>query len=136
MCATGGGSVSGQISALQSAEEDGSTGLWFVQLEAPIDTFRARAKDSGIQFSERYVYQRVWKGLSVQATEEAASMLGALRGVTAVFPVLAVAPEPVDSATPEMRHALAMTGADVAQNTLGLSGEGIKVAVMDSGIRD
>jgi minor extracellular serine protease Vpr len=125
---TGGGNLSGQI--MPEVE----TGLWFVELETAVDTFRARAKDSRIEFSERYVYQRLWRGLSVQASEDAASAIGRLSGVKAVYPVLLMDRGPVDATTPELIHALAMTGADLAQSDLGLTGAGVKVGVIDSGI--
>jgi minor extracellular serine protease Vpr len=108
--------------------------LWFVELDTSLDTFRARAKDSAVDFTERYVYQRVWKGVSVRASADAAASLGRLRGVKAVFPVLNVELEPVDTASPELLYALAMTGADVAQQNLGLSGAGVKVGVIDTGV--
>lgn len=121
--------------AAQSAAEDG-TGAWFIQLDRSVSvaTFRARARDAGIQLTERYVYQRIWRGLSVQATSEEASQLGRLRGVTAVFPVLRVERGPIEPALPELSYALTMTGADIAQDDLHLTGAGVKVAVMDSGI--
>ena len=36
--------------------------------------------------------------------------------------------------TPDLATAIQMTGADIAQNELGLIGKGVRVAVMDSGI--
>jgi minor extracellular serine protease Vpr len=119
---------------VQAATEDQASGLWFIELNGSVDTFRARAKGSGIEFRERYAYTRIWKGLSVQSTNEAASLLGKLEGVKAVYPVLTVTHAPVEAASPELIHALAMTGADVAQSELGLTGTGVKVAVMDTGV--
>ena len=118
----------------QAATEDQSSGLWFIELNSPVDTFRARARASNIEFTERYVYTRIWKGLSVRSTNDAASLLGRLEGVKAVYPVLTVTHAPVEAASPELVHALAMTGADVAQSDLGLTGAGVKVAVMDTGV--
>jgi subtilisin family serine protease len=120
--------------AVEAATDDQSTGAWFVELSGSVDAFRAKAKASGVDFTERYVYKRIWHGLSVQSTAEAASRLGKLEGVKAVFPVLEATRGPVENASPELVHALAMTGADVAQDDLGLSGAGVKVAVMDTGI--
>jgi subtilisin family serine protease len=37
-------------------------------------------------------------------------------------------------AAPDLATAIAMTGANVAQNTLGLTGAGVKVAIMDTGV--
>ena len=110
------------------------SGRWFIQLDGSVADFRARATASRIAYTERYVYDRIWPGLSVEATPEAATLLGRLRGVEAVYPVLTVARPPVEQASPELAFALAMTGADLAQNELGLTGAGVKVAVMDTGI--
>ncbi|MGO1259243.1 MAG: S8 family serine peptidase, partial [Brachybacterium sp.] len=54
--------------------------------------------------------------------------------VTAVYPVLEVSmPEPVDAA-PKDVYGNAMTGVDQVQQVDGLTGEGVTVAVIDSGI--
>ena len=116
---------------MATAEEPG---LWFIELNGAIQTFRGEAQAAGIVFSERYNYRRIWNGLSVQASSDAAVLLGRLRSVKAVFPVLRVDRGPVEPSNPELIHALAMTGADIAQNDLGLTGAGVKVAVIDGGI--
>jgi minor extracellular serine protease Vpr len=119
---------------LVQATEDNDSGLWFVELNGSVATFRGQALASGVDFSERYVYRRVWKGLSVRTSADGASVLKRLPAVKAVFPVLKVDLAPVETVSPELIHALAMTGADVAQSELGLTGEGVKVAVMDTGV--
>jgi minor extracellular serine protease Vpr len=111
-----------------------STGRWFIELTTPVENFRARAAANGIEFREHYAYKKVWKGLSVEASQDAVSLLGKIDGVAAVYPVLVVPRPETQPAAPELATALAMTGADVAQNELGLTGTGIKVAVMDTGI--
>lgn len=123
------GQSGGQLPAI-----DDSTGAWFVELDGPVNTFRARAKDSGIVFTERFVYRRLWNGVSVNTSADDASRIARLRGVKAVFPVLNIAHDPIDDASPELLHALAMTGADLAQTDLGLTGHGVRVAVIDTGI--
>ena len=119
---------------VQAQVADDDSGLWFMELNESVGAFRGQAQAAGIAYSERYVYQRVWKGLSVQASSDAASLLGRLASVRAVYPVLRVDVGPMEPANPELIHALAMTGADIAQTDLGLSGTGVKVAVIDSGI--
>ena len=118
----------------QPALFDESTGAWLVELDTPVETFRARAKDSGIVFTERFVYRKLWNGVSVRTSAEDASRLTRLRGVKAVFPVLNIEHAPIDEASPELLHALAMTGADIAQSELGLTGQGVRVAVIDTGV--
>ena len=111
-----------------------STGRWFIELTTPVEVFRARANASGIEFREHYSYKKVWKGVSVEASRDAASMLGKLAGVAAVYPVLVVPRPETQAISPELATAIAMTGADVAQSELGLTGTGVRVAVMDTGI--
>jgi minor extracellular serine protease Vpr len=120
--------------AAQSTVEDGAKDLWFIELTGSVDAFRTRAKNSRIDYTERYVYRRIWNGLSVKSSRESVSAMARLPGVKAVYPVLTATHAPVGKASPELIHALAMTGADIAQNELGLTGAGVKVAVMDTGI--
>ncbi len=117
----------------QGVTNQESTGAWFVQLNGPVETFRSQALAEGISFSERYVFGRLWRGVSVNASGEAIAQVRRLPSVAAVFPVVSMALAPVEEASPELAHALAMTGADVAQQS-GLTGAGVKVGVMDSGI--
>ena len=61
-------------------------------------------------------------------------MLG-LPNVKAIYPVGTVSiPETTPTSIPDLATAIKMTGADIAQNDLGYTGEGVKVAVMDTGI--
>jgi minor extracellular serine protease Vpr len=111
------------------------TGAWFVELSTTPEAFSAKAKGEGLQFTERHRFNKLWKGISVNANGETAQALKQLDGVVAVHPVGVVTAGPTQRVSePELIHALAMTGADVAQNELGLDGTGIKVGVMDTGI--
>lgn len=124
-----------------------STHLWFVELASPpaVDgtprstlkkekqAFRAAAKARGVAFEERFAFDTLWNGLSIQADSAKIQELHAIAGVKAVYPVATIA-IPETEASPDLGTALAMTGADVAQSELGLSGDGIRVAVMDTGI--
>jgi minor extracellular serine protease Vpr len=136
----------GQVSQEQNEMPD----LWFVELASPpaIDGtdgaalqgekrgFRAAAAAAGLAYSERRSFSDLWNGLSIRAKRSELGKLRALAGVKAVYPVyridLAAAP-PSESGI-DLTTALTMTGADIAQSTLGLTGEGVKVAVMDTGI--
>jgi minor extracellular serine protease Vpr len=111
------------------------TGAWFVELSTTPEAFNAKAKGEGLQFTERHRFTRLWKGVSVNATGETAQAMKRLDGVVSVHPVGAVTLAPVERTdTPELVHAIAMTGADVAQNELKLTGAGIQVGIMDTGI--
>lgn len=100
------------------------------------DNFRAAAAESGLEFSERFAFDRLWNGVSVSASADAAGKFAQLPGVKAVYPVEIVSvPDTVEpGSVADMATALAMTGADIAQNSLGLTGAGIRVAIMDTGI--
>lgn len=113
------------------------TRAWFVELEPSRSAadFRSDAAAVGLSYKERFSFERLWKGLSVDTDSSQLDKLRGLRSVSAVYPVLTVAaPETSALSDPELATALAMTGADIAQDTLGFTGEGVRVAVMDTGI--
>ena len=124
------------------------TNVWFVELaSAPAvkgtsmarlnsekQAFRQAATDAGVSYQERFAFSKLWNGLSVEADPSELSTISRLPGVKAVYPVGVIRIPKETSLSPDLESALQMTGADVAQSELGLSGEGVKVAVMDTGI--
>ena len=139
--------------AVPSAETgeltDETPSLWFVELSgAPAAdggrpsalrnekaAFRSNAQKAGLAYTERYAFDTLWNGLSIETSISQLGKLARIPGVKAIYPVEVIAmPEPTMGAEPELFTALAMTGADNAQSELGITGEGIKVAVMDTGI--
>ncbi|MGO1683233.1 MAG: S8 family serine peptidase, partial [Corynebacterium variabile] len=93
---------------------------------------RAEAAEIPMEVSENFVAG--WNGMSVSMQDTDVAKLRAVPGVTAVYPVLEVEqPEPSDAA-PEDVYGNAMTGVDQVQQVDGLTGEGVTVAVIDSGI--
>jgi subtilisin family serine protease len=122
---------------------------WFVQLKsapaadgtsaaalrAERQAFRAAATKAGVKFKERYEFGTLFNGLSITASRSDIAKVKSLPGVSAVWPVAIVdAPPKGSAASPDLFTAISMTGADIAQSELGYTGEGIKVAVMDTGI--
>lgn len=105
-------------------------------VKADKDNFRALAQANGVKFRERFEYSELWNGLSVQASASEAAKLRGIPGVKAVWPVLTVsAPQPVDGGSEtDMFTAITQTQVNIAQNTLGLNGRGIKVGIIDTGI--
>ncbi len=105
-------------------------------VKADKDNFRALAQANGVKFRERFEYSELWNGLSVQATATEAAKLRGIPGVKAVWPVLTVtAPEPVSGGSEtDMFTAITQTQVNIAQNTLGLNGRGVKVGIIDTGI--
>jgi minor extracellular serine protease Vpr len=123
--------------------------LWFVELASPPTAdgtaraalarehaaFRAAAARAAVSFDERASFQTLWNGLSVRVDPTEVPGLSRLDGVRAVYPVETVSiPETRPLESPELTTALTMTGADAVQSELGFTGEGIRVAVMDTGI--
>lgn len=110
------------------------TGAWFVELSGTPDAFNAKAKGAGLQFTERQKFNKLFKGVSVNADGDTAQVMRKLDGVVSVQPVGTVTLGPIEQAAePELIHAIEMTGASQAHD-LGFTGKGIKVGVMDTGI--
>jgi minor extracellular serine protease Vpr len=122
--------------------------LWFVELAGkPVadggsartlksekQAFRAEAAKAGLKFTERYAFDTLWNGLSIQIEPGQLGLLARLPGVKAIYPNEPIAMPQPTTGDPELFTSLAMIGADVVQSELGYTGAGIKVAVMDTGI--
>ena len=126
------------------------TGEWFVEFQSEPTAsggasseiqrdrsrFTAEARAADLPASVTRIYTRLFNGVTVKADDAEAGQLADLRSVKDVYPVLAMQkpaapPSPETAAT---KPSLAMIGADKAQSELGLTGEGIKVGIIDSGI--
>lgn len=123
--------------------------LWFVELNgaptadgsslaavrAEKAAFRSAAAQARVSFVERQAYDTLWNGLSVRVAASQVGALSRIAGVKAIYPVVTVTADQSQGTDElDLATALAQTGADYAQNTLGLTGRGVKVAVMDTGI--
>jgi minor extracellular serine protease Vpr len=126
-------------------------GKWFVELEGdPVvlgaqsigsqqASFRAQAQSLGIRYQEVRSYSTLFNGFSVVATAAEMNRVSRMPGVLGTYPVRRVELPKTEVnlrplLAPEMFYAKGMTGADIAQNELGLSGKGVKVGVIDTGI--
>ncbi|WP_017589552.1 S8 family serine peptidase [Nocardiopsis ganjiahuensis] len=122
--------------------------LWFIELEGPPTSegtasaavedehaeFHAEAEEYGLEYTERLSFSELWNGLSVEMDDAQVGTAREIPGVAAIHPVVRHEIPDHDDSEPEMDTALGMTGADVVQSELGLSGEGLRVAVMDTGV--
>jgi subtilisin family serine protease len=140
--------ASAQESIPASEAENGN--LWFVELSgAPTAdgnslanvrsgkaAFKKAAVQAGVTYTERRSFDVLFNGYSVEIDAANRTKLASIEGVKALWPVERIdAPEaPVAGSTPNLDKAIAMTHADIVQNSLGFTGTGIKVAVMDTGI--
>jgi minor extracellular serine protease Vpr len=97
--------------------------------------FQSEAVQAGVEYKQRRNFSTLWNGISIEVDAGEASKLAQLSSVKAIYPVEVIhLPETSPLESPEMSSALAMTGADIAQSELGYTGEGIRVAVIDTGI--
>jgi len=137
------------VLALAVPAPAGAASRWFLELEgapaadgtsqAALDAehrrFASSAKAAGIDYRERFAYRTLFNGLSITADDEAVADLDALDGVAAVYPVGTMTTQQTSPAfEPSLAFSLSMIGVDIAQSRLGLTGRGVHVAVVDSGI--
>jgi subtilisin family serine protease len=98
-------------------------------------SFRNEAASVGAQLVERFAYDDLFNGVSISVRPSDLVKIKKLSSVKAVYPVSVVAmPVTQSTSDPDLASAITQTQADIAQNSLGLNGAGIKVAVMDTGI--
>jgi len=126
---------------------------WFVELASPPavkgtskaalkaerETFKANAAADGVKLTERYAYDSLWNGVSVSIAPSQVATLRSVQGVKAVYPVETLSlPDLVSEngggSDVDLKNAVGLTGADIAQNELGLDGSGVTIAIMDSGL--
>jgi minor extracellular serine protease Vpr len=108
-------------------------------LKAEREAFKKSAAADGITLTERYSYDTLWNGLSVSVPPTQVAALGSVPGVKAVYPVESVSVPAYHSedgagADIDLKNALGLTGANIAQDELGLDGSGETIAIIDSGV--
>ena len=125
-----------------------NTTKWFVEFESEPTAsggnranilqqhraFANEARDASRPAQVIKSYERLFNGVAVTADANTAEQYADLPSVKAIHPVRPVSVPAPQEVTPRMLTAIAQTGADIAQSELGLSGEGIKVGIIDTGI--
>jgi minor extracellular serine protease Vpr len=119
--------------------ENESSGLWFVELSSPpgvegtapaeLDrdeqNFHSAASTAGIRYRQGRRFRKLWNGVTVRASARDLPKMRTLPGVAGVYPVMTISLDQNEARpgpAPELITALKMTGADIAQSELGLSG--------------
>lgn len=140
-----------QAAQTVSAKADESTNAWFVELagkpvadgralaevRAEKAAFRKAITAAKLRWKERRSFDTLFNGFSIEIHPADRAKLRTLPGVKAIYPVMKIeAPKAADGdqAGTDMVAAINMTGAAIAQQKLGLSGQGIKVGIVDTGI--
>ncbi len=134
------------------ASDAENTDLYFVELNglpvadgnslASVRAEKARfmraAALAGVRFTQRRSFDTLFNGYSVRVSASERAALARVPGVKRLWQVDRIQIPDVErmggGAAPDLATAIAMTGADIAQSSLGYDGTGIKVAVMDTGI--
>ncbi|QPF76822.1 S8 family serine peptidase [Roseateles sp. DAIF2] len=136
--------------SVPASEAEGSR-LWFIEfagkpvadgasvaaVQAEQAAFRSAAAAAKVSYQERRAFNSLFNGLAVSVSAAERAKLASLTGVKALHPIETIqAPTPEQAAGSmiELSRALALTGANIAQNLLGLTGAGVKVGIIDSGV--
>lgn len=120
------------VSVLEAKHSGRSQSLGNLQAERN-RIIRELGKSTAVQLNRDYSY--VFSGMSLDLPENKIPVLLAIPGVKAVYPNLeyTVPPEPIIDELPDMIDSAPYIGAERAWNELGFTGEGITVAVIDTG---
>lgn len=116
------------------------------------DEITKLVKDVDTDAEVTSTFSTLWNGVAVDIQDDKIDDLAKLDQVATVQPVVVI-PRPEENAAhgadadnpseadkqeglsePQMRHALGLTGADIAQSELGYTGEGVKIGIIDSGV--
>jgi minor extracellular serine protease Vpr len=104
-------------------------------LRQQLNVFNDEVRKAGIKVKIKKHLNILVNAISAEVRKDEVNNLLSLSNVEAVFPNLTFKIDPIKSSiNPDLATAVAMTGADIAQNSLGLTGEGIKVGIIDTGV--
>lgn len=137
--------------AVPASDAESLGNLWFVELsgaptadgntlskvKAEKAAFKKAATAAGISFSERRAFDVLFNGYAISISSTDRRRLTQIDGVKAIYPIFRVdapAPEEAAGAAPDLASAITMTGAKIAQDERGLTGNNVKVGIIDTGI--
>jgi len=108
-----------------------SDGVSLQSVQAQQEVFKQAAQAAGVKINLSYT--NLINGFSVEYTGNP-NKLYTLPGVVAIYPVRLISIPESRPIEPDLANAITQTGVDIAQNDLGLSGKGVKVGIIDTGI--
>jgi len=101
------------------------------------DRFQQQVKALGINIKPRQQFTTLMNGVSFEMADADLQRLASIDAVKEVFPMVSVTPPRFishDVKNPQLKFAHGITGVQTVHDQLGLTGKGIKVGVIDSGI--
>ncbi|MFG3338363.1 S8 family serine peptidase [Glycomyces sp. NPDC048151] len=122
--------------AAQANPDEGAAQVWLVELTEGAGASALDAAARGLDYEVRHDFSRVWNGVSVETDPATARRLERLDLVEDVWSdVLLMGPATTtdDGPQPELAQAIQTTRAADAHER-GITGEGVKVGVIDTGI--
>jgi len=98
--------------------------------------FRSQMKRLGIKYKERHAFNTLINAMSFEMDAAYLDKVYAIAAIRDVFPLVSRRPPKViiRKADPKLRFAHGITGVATVHDTLGFTGKGVKVGIIDSGI--
>ncbi len=121
-----------QAFMVELASAPTAEGTALSRVRADQAAFRKAAKAAGISYTERRSFAVLFNGLAVDRVSGGAGALAQISGVKGVYPIGSVGLQPPQRT--QLATAVTMTGADLARSQLGLTGAGVDVGIVDTGI--
>lgn len=112
-------------------------------LKAERARFTKAATEAKLSYTERFRFERLFNGVSVAIDAKDVATLAQLPGVHALYlasdfvrllPQAEFELQQLEDVRPEVLSTWALTGVDVAKRELGLTGQGIRVGIIDDGL--
>jgi minor extracellular serine protease Vpr len=132
--------LAASATAAQANPDDGPAQVWLVELAPGAGESALDAAAHGLDYTVRHDFSRIWNGVSVETDPATARRLERLDLVEQVWsdvrfsgPARVGEAGPEESAQPELAQAIQTTRAADAHDR-GITGEGVKVGIIDTGI--